>query len=123
MSQAVGQPDENRKIAVERNPTPDGEGGFFSSADEKKQTMSNNHQLAIHDRNLGSIGKYTGSTNPSLNIAAAIIAGLVAALFACILGSSLQGLKEFGPYTERLIAAILTVGGFIFGVRQGSSDK
>lgn len=124
MSQDDSRPDEPpKKIEIERNPTPDAEIGFFSSADEKRQTMINAHELQLLDRKLGWMGKYTGSTNPSLNIAAGIIAGLVIALFLCFIGAVVQGLAAFGPYVERIIAAILTVGGFIFGVRQSGSDK
>lgn len=114
-------PDPPGHIQLEKNPSPDKEGGFFSSVDEKK--AANAHQLAVHDRNLGSIGRFTGSTNPSLNIAAAIAAGLLVALFVCLIASGFQGIANLGPYIEKLIAAVLTVSGFIFGVRQGGSDK
>lgn len=110
-------------IAVDKDPTPDEEGGFFSTADEKRQAMLNQHELAIHDRNLGLIGKVTGSTNASLNVAAIIIAALLVALMICLIGSAFLTENKFGSYVERLIAAILTVAGFVFGVRQaGSKD-
>jgi uncharacterized membrane protein len=107
-------------IAVAKDPTPEGEGGFFSSDDEKRQTLQYNHQLAIHDRNLGMIGKITGSTNASLNVAAIIIAALFVALLICIVGFAISEKSILGPVIERLTAAILTVAGFIFGVQQGN---
>jgi hypothetical protein len=66
------------------------------------------------------IGKVTGSTNASLNVAAIIIAALFVALLICIVGSAISEKSILGPFIERLIAAILTVAGFIFGVQQGN---
>jgi hypothetical protein len=111
------------KLAVDPNPSPDKEGGFFSSADEKRQGIQNKHELDLHDRKAGWIGKITGSTNSSLNVATAMVAGLTIALFICLGGGIYKGFSEFSPFIEKLIAAILTVGGFIFGVGQGRSDK
>lgn len=125
MSQNDIQPSDGEPALIEvaRNPTPDAEGGFFASPDDKRQAMLNKHQLDVHDRNLGLIGKITGSTDPSLNIASVIAGGLIVALFLCLGGAVFHGLDKLGPYIERLITGILTVGGFIFGVRQGGSEK
>ena len=110
-------------ITVATNPTPENEGGFFSLSDEKRTAMQNKHQLDIHDRNLGQIGKVTGSTNASLNIAAIIVLALFLALLVCIGSACWSEKSVLGPYIERLIAAILTVAGFIFGVQQGKNSS
>jgi hypothetical protein len=115
------QPDPTpARITVQKNPTPEGEGVFFSSDEEKRQAQNNRHQLDIHDRNLGMIGKVTGSTNASLNVAAIIIAALFVALLICLVAAWTSEKSILGPFIERLIAAILTVAGFIFGVQQGN---
>jgi hypothetical protein len=110
-------------LRIDPNPSPDKEGGFFSSSDEKRQGIQNRHELDLHDKKAGWIGKITGSTNASLNVATAIAAGLTIALFICLVGGISKGFSEFGPFVEKLIAAILTVGGFIFGVGQSRSEK
>jgi len=81
--------------------------------------MQNSHELAVHDRKLGLIGRLTGSTNPSLNIAAMIAMALLTALLLCISVEGWVGKGVLSPYIERLIAAVLAVAGFIFGVQQG----
>ena len=95
----------------------------YFQLDEKREKIRNQHELNVHDRNLGLIGKCPGSTNASLNIAFVIVGLLSIALFVCLLGGICSSWGPVGPYIERLIAAILTVGGFIFGVQQGSGSK
>lgn len=122
MSPKPASPPQGR-IEVDKDPTPAEEAREFETSDDRRQEQRNKHELALHDRQLGRIGGYTGSTNPSLNIAAALLAGLLVALLGCLLGAITSGLATIGPYIERLIAAILTVASFIFGVRQGGSGK
>lgn len=110
------------KTKIDPNPTPDAEANTFSTIDERREGIRNRHSLDIHDRNLGSIGRFTGSINSSLNIAFVLLAGLLMALFVCLAAAIFKGMSEFGPHIEKLITAILTVGGFIFGVKSGA-DK
>lgn len=110
------------KVKLEKDPSPEGEGGFFSSPDEKMRVLENNHALSVLDRQLGLIGRVTGSTNPSLNIAFVIAAALLAILGLCI-GSVAWGAKALEPFVERVLAAILSVAGFIFGAHIGGGNK
>jgi hypothetical protein len=102
-------------VELDKDPTAEEEEEFFETADERRQKQRDTHALAVLDRNLGWIGRYTGSTNAPLNIASAILVGLFAALFLCLGGAAYSGLASVGNYIERLIAAILTVSGFVFG--------
>ena len=124
MSQDASQPDPPAKISIGKNPTPSEEETFFSSADEKRQAMSNKHELDVHDRKAGIIGKATGSTNASLNIAFVIAVSFLAAMIFCLIGALFSANPLFSQHIEKIIAAILAVAGFIFGVQQGAGkDK
>ncbi len=102
------------KIRVDSEPTPDEEANAFSTKDERREQRKHEHQLAILDRDLGWIGKATGSRNASLNVASVILIGMFIALFICLALSS--------QHVEKIITAILTISGFIFGVKQGKSE-
>lgn len=117
------QPEPPGKIKLDPNPNPEDEAEAFSNADERREARKNSHDLAVLDRNLGWIGRCTGSTNPSLNVAAVIAAALALALFLCLGGAAINGLEKFSVIIERLIAGILTVAGFIFGVTQSSEKR
>lgn len=116
-------PSESGRVRVEQSPTPEQEADKFSNADEGREDKRNKHALEVLDRNLGWIGKCTGSTNPSLNIAAVIAAALCLCLLLAFIGAAVSGIDKMSAVIERLVAAILAVAGFVFGVTQGSGNK
>ena len=97
---------------------------FEILGEDTDDAMSNKHELDVHDRKAGIIGKATGSTNASLNIAFVIAVSFLAAMIFCLIGALFSANPLFSQHIEKIIAAILAVAGFIFGVQQGAGkDK
>lgn len=107
--------DENHRIDLEKNPTPDDEGGFFSSSDEKRVVRKNEHDLALIDRQLGLLGRITGSTDSSLNIAWFIAALLLLALLFCLFDAAGNEQSKLVGYVDKIISVIAAIAGYIFG--------
>lgn len=116
MTQESGRDDETeRSIVLEKNPTPDDEGGIFSTSDEKRQVRKNEHDLALIDRQLGWLGRITGSTDSSLNIAWFIAAFLLIALLFCLIVSASNAQSQLSGYIDKIISVIAAIAGYIFG--------
>ncbi len=103
-------------IEIDRSPTAEEEAESFSSSEARARRK---HELDITGQHLGMIGKFTGSTNPSLNIATVIAAGFFIVLLIVVVASFGFAESRYSGLIEKLIAALLSVASFIFGVRQG----
>lgn len=111
---------EDTPLQIERNPTPKGEAADFENPDEKRLARKNKHELDLLDKQLGKIGCWVGSIDPSLNIAFVLL-GVIAFLLL-LSGIGINFKVEFQSITDKLITALLTVAGYVFG-RKTSSEK
>ncbi|MGX5718568.1 hypothetical protein [Shinella zoogloeoides] len=109
-------------LQLDPNPTPKAESQEFSNPDEIRRGQDYAHQLALIDRNQGSIGRLIGSTESNLTIAFAVIVVAGLCCVGCLIGMAwqpdvfLDAMKFFGT-------TILTVAGYVFGVKSSSSNQ
>ena len=121
----MAQKQQDEYVQLDPNTSPEAEAEEFATPDERKEARAHNHELKKLDIEFktlrakqGWIGKVTGSANPNLNIAFVIIVVLCFAYIATYLPDKLDdSVKELRRY---IIGGILTVAGFVFGVK--SSD-
>ncbi|MDP9569649.1 UNVERIFIED_ORG: hypothetical protein J2W66_000109 [Agrobacterium larrymoorei] len=113
---------EEPQLQLDPNPTPKAESQDFSNPDDIRRGQDYAHQLALLDRNQGYIGKLIGSSDSNLTIAFCIIGIAGLTCLGCLVGMIWQpeifsdALKFFGT-------VIMTVAGYVFGVKKSDSEK
>ncbi len=101
---------EDETIEIAASPSPEEEAESFSTADERKQSAERAHQLAVKEIEMGFIGKFTGTANIPIKVALTVVVGLFLLVAFCLVWGAPDGV------IDKLVTAIMTIVGFIFGV-------
>ena len=96
-------------------PSPEGEAEAFSTVDELKLAAERAHELNVLEKEMGFIGKITGTTNISIKVAFVVEFGLFVLVACCIIWEAPNGV------IDKLVTAMMTIIGFIFGVGASKS--
>lgn len=61
-------------LEIESNPTAQSESVEFENPDERNERLKREHEVAMHERNLGVLGQYFGGSSEKAGNIAAVVA-------------------------------------------------
>ena len=104
-------------IQLDADPSPRNEAlAYETQAQAAARERANSHELAMIRARKGWVGCLTGSVNETLNTGLLILVLALVLLAATLVGAAYRP-DVFGPYVDRTFQLVLTVSGFVFGVK------